>query len=113
MKDLTSLKTDFRDWLTLPMTKTFIELLIAEQDKLYKGANQYTFKNYHKKELDKIAVTTYGKVDGIRSVIAILETCKEEEPEITIIEGKEVKTYPTINGLFEQAFEPETENKND
>jgi len=110
MKDLTNLKTDFRDWLTLPLTKTFIQLLEAEEAKLYKGANQYTFANYHKKELDPTAVTAYGKIDGIQAVLSILEACKEDEPEMVKNEdGEEITTYPTIDALFEQAFEKEND----
>ena len=113
MKDLTNLKTDFRDWITLPLTKTFIQLLEAEKAKLYKGANQYTYVNYHKKELDPTAVTAYGKVDGISAVLSILKACQEEGPETILDEkgvtikdedGKEILTYPTIDALFEQAF---------
>ena len=104
MKDLNK-QADFRDWLSLPLTQTFIDILLAEQEKIYQGANQYTFKNYHKKELDQTAVSLYGKVDGMGTVLSILETCKEEEPVIEIIDGQEVKTYPTIDGLFQQTYQ--------
>jgi len=106
MKDLTNLKTDFRDWLTLPITKTFTQLLLAEQEKLLDWANQSTFHNYHKKELPPEVVSIYGKVDGIASVLSMMEQCKEEAPITTVIDDEEVLTYPTIDDLFQQAFEP-------
>lgn len=116
MKDLTNLKADFRDWLTLPLTKTFMDILTAQKQTHLDFANHAAFKSYYKKELSEQATLAYGKVDGIDTILSLMETCKYEEPVTEITksndpakEREEVITYPIIDALFQQTFEPEND----
>ena len=109
MTDLKNLKADFRDWLTLPQTKTFMEILTHRANLFLDTANTASSQTYHKKEKDEQITLFYGKADGIKTILALMVDCKEEEPEIKTVEGEEVKTYPTIDELFQQTFEPEND----
>lgn len=114
MTDSTNLKADFRDWLTLPLTKIFVEILTNERDRHLEYGNQASFQSYYKKELSEQATLAYGKADGISTILDLMETCKDEEPVIRNLnlEGKdipEITTYPTIDELFQQTFEPDND----
>ena len=109
MKDLTSLKTDFRDWLTLPITKTFVEILTSRMETMLDHANQSTYQTYYKKELSDQVTLAYGKADGIQTILSLMEDCKDDKPETKTINGEEITTYPTIDDLFQQTFEPEND----
>jgi len=109
MKELETLKADFRDWLTLPLTKTFVKIISAQKQNHIDFANQASYQSYYKKETSEQSTLAYGKADGIDTILSLMETCKEEEPQTTTINGEEVKTYPTIDALFEQAFGGENE----
>ena len=109
MKDFENLKADFRDWLTLPLTKTFIDITSKEYQRHISYANTATFESYYKKELSEQATLAYGKADGIATIMKLMEICKDEEPETKNIDGKEVITYPTIDVLFKQTFEIEND----
>jgi len=109
MKDSTTLKSDFRDWLTLPLTKTFVQILTAQQQKFLEYANKASFLSYHKKEISDQATTAYGKADGIQTALNLMEIIKDEEPVKETKDGEEIITYPITDDLFQQTFEPEND----
>lgn len=93
MTNTESIQTDFKDWLTHPTTKIFIEILEKQKEIFLDYANSSSFNSYHKKEISDQAVTAYGKADGILTILSLLEGCKDKEA------GED-----TIKGVFEQVF---------
>ncbi len=83
-----------------------MEILSAQKQDYIDFANQASYQSYYKKEISGQSTLAYGKADGIDTILSLMETCKEEEPVMETIEGEEVITYPTIDALFQQTFEP-------
>jgi len=105
MKDL---EKDFKDWLSLPLTKTFVELLTTQKERLVNYANNESFQSYHKKQISEQATLAYGKADGISTILGLIESCSEDELETQLLEGESITNYPTIHSLFQQTY-----NKNE
>ncbi len=101
MKEQYIKQADFNDWLTLPLIKTFIEILEQQAKDIFELANQITYRNYIKKELDINAVKAYAKLDGMQTVLSLIEQCQNDVAEERDIEGEKVIIYPIINELIE------------
>jgi len=86
-----NLKADFKDWLTHPLTKVFVQILERQKEDHLNYANEATFKSYYKKEINEHAILAYGKADGISVVLGIIDSCKSDSQ--------------VIDNLFQQAFE--------
>lgn len=89
-EELQRFKEDFRDWLTLPNTKRFIQVVAFLKGEHQERANEIIFRNYYKKDLPELAIQQLGKVDGMTAILNFLEECKV----IT----------PRIESLFEEVF---------
>jgi len=97
-------QADFKDWLTLPLTKTFIKILTNQKEQYLNRANNITAQEYFKKGLNETATILYGKADGVQTVLQLMEDCKEDTQLTRTINNEEVAIYPVINELFEQTF---------
>lgn len=95
-QELEILKGDFRDWLTHPTTKRFVEIITKESADCLEIANGRAFYSYAKKELDAVAVSHYGKAHGINIILQLIEDCKaNKNDDISLL----------INGTFGEGNE--------
>lgn len=98
MNNTETLRADFRDWLSHPLTDTFVKIITKQHDNYLNYASQQTFNTYYKKDLSEQATLGYGKADGIKTILAIIENCKPS------LENPIEKAEENIEGLFQETF---------
>lgn len=81
-EELQILKEDFKGWLIHPLTKVFVEILNTQRKEVLVAANELSYSEYYKKEKNETAIALYGKADGLETIIAIIDDCKEIEENI-------------------------------
>tara|TARA_R110002126_G_scaffold34109_2_gene106030 strand:- start:144 stop:473 length:330 start_codon:yes stop_codon:yes gene_type:complete len=106
LKDVNIMYADFKDWLTLPLTQAFMEGLTKRKDLLLENAAELTYQTYYKKEVNETATLMLGKADGIITILAAMEDCKNDNLEE---DNQKIATYHTIHDLLQQPFKTEND----